>query len=264
MKNVIIIGAATGIGAACLRLLKGRGCSVTALDVAAVPDADHYLHLDLKKPAEAAQIAETLAGPVDAIICNAGLPPRPGNAAELLTVNVIGLLAVANVLLPKLARSGSLTFTASRVGSRWREHMDEIKALLSLPDPAGLEAFIAAREITPGRAYFLSKETLIFWCKKQAAEAWTRNGVRINSVSPAPVETPILDDFLKVFGERAKDTMTRVGRAASPEEIAEVLCFAASAQSSWLNAQDIILDGGDSGFKEAELYGRADEERRRA
>lgn len=245
MARIAIIGAASGIGAACLEQLLARGDEVIAFDRAEVTGAHKWTPLDLAEPAasatKVAQVAQANR-PFDAIIANAGLPPRAGNAELMLAVNVFGLLAVTEALLPHLVEGGALVITASRAGREWRENLGEVRALLAA-DPAEIPSFIAARAMDEVRAYNLSKEALIYWAKTQVEPLLAR-GQRVNTVSPAPVATGILDDFLTAFGPRAQATLARTGRAGTPEEIAATITFLASPESSWLNGQDVIVDGG--------------------
>ena len=81
MARIAIIGAASGIGAECVTLLKARGDEVIAFDLAEVAWADRWIELDLGDPGAASSIAGRTTGEFDAIICNAGLPPRDGNAS---------------------------------------------------------------------------------------------------------------------------------------------------------------------------------------
>ena len=251
MNRVAIVGAATGIGADCVRLLKARGAEVVAFDITEARGADLWIPLDLADPAAAAEIVAGVDGAFDALICNAGLPPRDDNAAQVLAVNVFGLIAVTRALEPALTEGAAITCTASRAGSHWRENLAELRALLALSGTDVLPRFVASRGIDATRAYNLSKEALIYWCKSRTADLMTR-GIRINSVSPAPVATGILDDFVTAFGDKAEHALARVGRAGTPEEIASVIVFLSGPESRWVNGQDIIADGGVAGMMEFE------------
>jgi len=243
LARIAIIGAASGIGAECVTLLKARGDEVVALDRVEVDWADRWIELDLADPVAVAEIAARVGGTFDALICNAGLPPRSDNAVELLRVNLIGLLAATRALMPKLSKGGSIVVTASRAGRDWVSNLEEVRALLELPGAHAVDGFVVSRGIDAVRAYNLSKEALIYWAKVQV-EGLLAKSQRINTVSPAPVTTGILDDFLAAFGPRAQATLARTGRAGTPEEIASVITFLASDASTWINGQDIVVDGG--------------------
>ena len=192
-------------------------------------------------------------GPYDALINNAGLPPRDGLEEMILKVNFFGLRFFLTAMLDKLAPGASVVNTASRAGAHWRDNLDEVKALMAL-DPATLPAFIAQREMDAMRAYNLSKEALIVLTMAQTQRMLDR-GLRMNSVSPAAVSTGILDDFVAAFGDRVAQNIARVGRAGLPHEVADVIVFMASPQSHWLKGTDIIVDGGMSALAQSDALG---------
>jgi NAD(P)-dependent dehydrogenase (short-subunit alcohol dehydrogenase family) len=240
-----ISGAATGIGAHVVHLLKSNGYHVTAFDIAEPTDVDRWIKVDLSDHASITQAASQAEGPFDCLINNAGLPPREGTAQKVLAVNFTGLVLFNQAMEAKLADGASIVNTASRAGAQWRDNLDQIKTLLAIEDINALAPFIAAQEIDHIRAYTLSKEALIVWTMLQAERLLARD-LRMNSVSPAAVSTGILQDFATAFGERMAKNVARVGRPGLPEEVAQVICFLASPQSHWIKGQDIVIDGGMS------------------
>lgn len=253
--RVAITGAAHGIGAAVAAKLAGEGAEITVFDIAEpAPSASLWIEVDLSNPVAAASAAALVEGPFDALINCAGLPPRPGGEATLLAVNTFGLIALTEAMLPKLVDGASIVSVSSKAGSRWRENIAQVKALLALPGIEALPAFIADQEIDPVRAYDLSKEAVIAWSVGRVEPLIARN-LRINTVSPAAVETRILDDFVTAFGDRASAMMARTKRAGRPEEIAEVVAFLASPQSGWIKGADIPVDGGTTALAAADAFG---------
>lgn len=250
-QRVVITGAATGIGAECVHLLKARGAEIIAIDIAEPQNVNRWIACDLSDMSAIKAAADTIDGPIDALINNAGLPPRASNSALLLAVNVFGAMTMTECLLEKLAENSSVVTTASRAGQAWQENLEQIKALLSLSGPEQLEGFLAKTGIDETRAYNLSKEAVLVWSTQQT-ERFLKRKIRINTVSPAPVATSILDDFVSALGEKAKKTLARVGRPGEAKEIAEVICFLASPAASWINGQDIITDGGMAGMLRAD------------
>jgi len=252
--RIAISGAATGIGAETVRLLKSQGHEVTAFDIVEPANVDHWIAVDLSDMDAINAAAARAVGTFDVLINNAGLPPRDGNQELLLSVNVFGLRALTRAMLPKLADGARIVNTASRAGLMWRENIEEVKALLALSGPDDLPAFIADRSIDPTRAYNLSKEAVIAYTKG-ITKALLPRGIRANSVSPAPVATGILDDFMAALGDRAAGALALPGRAAKPEEVAEVICFMAGEASSWVKGHDILVDGGVSAMVTAAELG---------
>ncbi len=243
--RVALTGGATGIGAAVAAKLKAAGHHVTAFDIGDPgPNADHWVKTDLSDPVSIAQALDAAEGPFDALINNAGLPPREGLAELVLKVNYLGLCAFLDGMLDKLASGGTIVNTASRAGAGWRDNLDQVKALKTIghDDVAG---FIADQNMDATRAYNLSKEAVIVMTMARAEEM-TRRGLRMNSASPAAVSTGILDDFITAFGEIVAKNIARAGRAGLPDEAADVIIFLASPESAWIKGQDIVIDGGMS------------------
>ena len=73
---------------------------------------------------------------------------------------------------------------------------------------------------------------------------WRERGIRINCISPGPVETPILPDFLKTLGKRAEEDARIMDRPGRPEDIAPVVAFMCSDDSGWIRGANIPCDGG--------------------
>lgn len=196
---------------------------------------------------------QAVDGPFDALINNAGLPPREGQAEVILRVNFFELKAFTDGLLDKLSPGSAIVNTASRAGAHWRDNLDEGKALMAL-NPIDLPAFIQRRYIDATRSYNLSKEAVIAFTLAQT-EALIARGLRMISVSPAAVSTGILDDFVAAFGERVAKNIARAGRPGLPEEVADIIVFLASPDSNWLKGSDIVVDGGMSAVAQSDMLG---------
>lgn len=255
--KVALTGGTSGIGAAVAAKFVAKGHSVTVFDIhEPQANADHWIKVDLSDTASVDAAIEAADGPFDALINNAGLPPRDGLAEPVLRVNFFGLRRFMNRMTEHLGQGASIVNVASRAGSFWRENLDEVKALMSL-DPVALGDFISDRDIDATRAYNLSKEAVIV---TTMAETQRMNslGLRINSVSPAAVETDILSDFATAFGDKMTRNVARVGRAGTVDEIAPVIVFLASPESGWIKGQDIVIDGGMSGIITSEALGLLD------
>ncbi len=245
--RVAMTGAASGIGAQVVRRLEGA--EITAFDIAESSGVAAWHRVDMGDMDAVDAAAAAAGGPFDALILNAGVPPRDGNAEEVLRVNVLGLVRMARALDGKLAPGASVVATASRAGEHWRENLGQVKALLALTRqadaPGALADFVAREGIDPLRAYCLSKEAVVVWTLARS-EALLARGMRVNCVSPSAVDTPILGDFRAALGERAQRSLERIGRAGQAGEIAELIAFLARPQSEWIRGQNVTVDGGIS------------------
>ena len=160
--RVALTGGATGIGAEVAARLTRDGHEVTAFDVSR-PEAnvDRWIRIDLSDPASVSAAVAEAEGPYDALINNAGLPPREGQAELVLNVNFMGFRQFLTEMLEKLAQGAAIVNTASRAGAMWRDNLEEVKALMALDTPDALPDFVARRNMDHVRAYNLSKEAVI-------------------------------------------------------------------------------------------------------
>lgn len=253
--HIALTGAASGIGAQTAQRLKARGHEITAFDIHEPPaHVDRWVQTDFADPDSIRAALAQADGTYDALVNNAGIPPRGDNAVPVLAINFLGLRQFMDGVLDRLAPGASIVNTSSRAGSAWRENLDEVKALMALETPDQLAGFVAGRGIDATRAYNLSKEAVIVLTLARTEPLLAR-GLRINSVCPSAVATGILDDFILALGERAKTSIARVGRAGDPGEIAELICFLASPESGWLRGQNIMADGGISAMVDSDLLG---------
>lgn len=245
-KRVLLTGASTGIGNATLGLLVAEGHEVTTLDVKDAPaGAARHLHCDLSDPASIDAIVPTLEGQFDALLNVAGVAGSMG-AELVLRVNVYGLRHLTESLLAagKIASGASIVNIASLAGTMWERHLDRIDALDAAPDfIAGIEVAKAYDRGGPA-AYVLSKEWVVAYTQRLAGRV-VNQGIRVNSVSPGPVITPLFPYFEADAGaEQMAWLNDQVGRPAQPIDEAEVICWLATGRSGWVNAIDLPVDGG--------------------
>jgi NAD(P)-dependent dehydrogenase (short-subunit alcohol dehydrogenase family) len=243
--HIAITGVSKGIGASVLSRLKDKGHQITAFDVLdSEENIEKFIKVDLSDLNSISNAIEKAEGPFDALVNNAGLPPRVGLEEKILLVNYIGMKAFLDGMLDKLAPGASIVSTASRAGALWQENIDQVKRFMKLKEQ-DLKNFIMKEEIDPVRAYNLSKEAMIAMTIARTEELNARE-FRINSVCPAAVSTEILKDFTSAFGEKVVKNIARVGRPASPGEVADLIVFLTSPNSFWIKGQNITIDGGMS------------------
>ncbi|MCY3996893.1 MAG: SDR family oxidoreductase [Rhodobacter sp.] len=234
--RVLVTGVANGIGAATAAALRDAGAQIIGVDVV---EGD-CRRLDLSDMS--AIDAFRFDGRFDALVNAAGLPPREGDEARVLTVNYHGLRRFTERVIPTMSNGGSIVSMASKAGSKWRENLDQVRRFQAT-GPGEVDTFVSAENIDAVRSYDLSKEALIVWTKVQTPRL-AALGLRANTVSPAAVETRILDDFMTAFGERAVRGMALAGRAGTADEIAAVAAFLAKPESGWMKGANLVVDGG--------------------
>ena len=209
--RLALTGAATGIGAEVARKAKEQRHELIAFDITKPSvSVDEYIQVDLSDPAAIVDAVNAMQGTFDALINNAGLPPREGLGRKVLEVNYLGLRDMTNTMASRLNAGGAIVHTASRAGAFWRDNLAQIKALRGCTW-GDIDAFIQSHKIDDTRAYNLSKEAVIV-DTIATTEAFLAQGIRVNCVSPAAVSTGILDDFTKAFGPKVAKNIARAGR----------------------------------------------------
>src|SRR5262249_28116017 len=93
-------------------------------------------------------------------------------------------------------------------------------------------------------AYTRSKEAVVVFSAVAAQQYLGR--FRVNSVSPGPIETPLLAELYQAMGHAELDPLTARsgGRNGRPDEVAAVVVWLASPQANWVNGTDVPVDHG--------------------
>ncbi|MFV0245261.1 MAG: coniferyl-alcohol dehydrogenase [Qingshengfaniella sp.] len=252
MRRIVVTGAAGGIGKALCTLLRAGGDQVVAADVRQpdTPDSD-FVALDLMDEgairAATDSILHKCDGRIDALCNVAGVPPGAAGPETVLTINFLGTRALTDALLPAIVPGGRIMSLASRAGYGWSQNVDQIKRLGGCRTAADVAAFVAAEGCDATRAYNLSKEAIILWTMAMTEPLIARD-IAMNTVSPGAVQTGILDDFLKAFGEKTARNIARAGRPAQPAEVAAACAFLLSEAGGWIRGEDLVVDGGIRAF----------------
>lgn len=237
-KVVIITGAARGMGAAEAELLAREGASVLVADVldSQAQEVARRIgdlggtalaaHLNVTSESDwqaAVELTEKTYSRIDALVNNAGISHRVGlldidleSWDRVLAVNLTGPLLGMRAVVPAMRRAG--------VGS-----------IVNVSSIAGLTAY-------PASAYSASKWGLRGLTKVGALEL-ASSGIRVNSIHPGLIDTPMLDDAPDVL----KDAFANVipaGRSGRAEEVAPLVLFLCSDGSSYINGAEISVDGG--------------------
>ena len=254
-KRIAVTGSSSGIGFETSRLLAAEGAEVIGIDINEnLGHVDEFYCADLSDKAAIDALVDILPDRLDGLVNNAGLPPT-GSAEKLIAVNLVGLKHLTTLLVPKLGDNASIVNVASLAGFGWPEAVEAIKASEFL-DFDGIREFVRRWQVGSegGRSYFFSKEALIVWTM-QNRWTWRDRGIRMNSVSPGPVRTPIREDFQATLGERAVEDAQAMHRPGEPNDIAPVIALLLSDYSDWIRGTNIPADGGFSSHLLCEMNG---------
>jgi NAD(P)-dependent dehydrogenase (short-subunit alcohol dehydrogenase family) len=228
-KVAIVTGAASGIGRAAVELFRSEGATVVGTDVSGGADmqADAGSDGDLRR-----LIDDVVAGHggLDIVFANAGISGGLASIsqqtaedwAEILRVNLIGPFLAIKYAYPHLKNrgGGSIICTASTAGLR-----------------AG----------AGGAAYSASKAGVINLVQS-AAQQLSGTNIRVNAICPGLIETgmtqPIYDHARAAGREGRIGELNPLKRGGQPLEIAKAALFLASDESSYVNGQALVVDGG--------------------
>ena len=257
-KRVVVTGGATGIGAALVELLGTLDVEhVTVLDIRE-PEAKvgAFIQVDLSDPASIDEAMGQLDGRIDVLFSNAGVAANAG-VRTCMAVNVAASRRLADGLMDKIPEGGTIVYTASMAGNGWPNQVADINTLLDIDDWDAFLDWCEAHPEVVGDVYPFSKMCMQVFVMRRAYES-IRRGVRINSVCPGVVNTPLMKDFRATMGDAAIDWSVSVqgnGRMAVATDIAPPLAFLGSDAAAFINGVNLLAD---SGFTAAMTTGQAD------
>jgi NAD(P)-dependent dehydrogenase (short-subunit alcohol dehydrogenase family) len=246
-KRVVITGAYSGVGAALLELVHDLGADhITVIDLKEPSGpATRFVQADLSSEAAVDAAIDAVDGPVHALFNNAGvastLPVR-----TVMAVNYLAVRRLTERLGEQMPEGAAIAITASIAGAGWATHLAEIQELLAVDGWDASLDWIDAHADLFADAYSVSKEFMQVYTMTSARETGAR-GLRINSVCPSPIETPLLPDFRETMSDKAIDwCIEQSGRVAQPRDIALVLAFLGCDASGFVNGVNLNVDLGFS------------------
>jgi NAD(P)-dependent dehydrogenase (short-subunit alcohol dehydrogenase family) len=231
-KNALIIGAASGIGAAVMDRFVREGARVWGtgrrgpdIEAAAARAGAHAAKLDPSSQADLDQLARELrdqADQLDILVVSAGLS-EPALLEEVtadhfdrhFNLNVRALLFATQTFVPLMRAGSSIVLLGSIAGSKG----------------------------VPARGVYSATKSAV----RTLARSWTAElgprGIRVNLVSPGPTDTAMMG-WASPEERQALIGMIPMGRMARPEEVAAAVLFLASDDSSYVAGVELFVDGG--------------------
>lgn len=244
-KTIVVTGVSSGIGAETARLLRAHGATVIGMDRNEPSlTLDGFIQADLGSPDTIDLAVQQLPERIDGL-CNIAGVPGTADPQLVARVNYLGLRHLSEAVLPRIREGGAIVNVTSVLGAEWPQRLELHRALGQVTGFAEGLAWLQANPVSDQTCYQYFKEALIVWTQIQAQPWFMRTSVRMNSVAPGPVFTPILNEFVTMLGaERAQADAHRMKRPAYADEIAPVVAFLCADESRWINGVNIPVDGG--------------------
>jgi len=238
-RVALISGAARGMGAEEARLFVAEGAQVVLGDVldedgekvaSELGEAALYTHLDVTREADwqaAVARAEDRFGKLDVLVNNAGilrfraLEKTPLEEYELVVrINQVGPFLGMKSVIPAMRRAGGGSIV-------------NISSLAGMHGIAGAVSYVSSKYAVRGMT-------------KVGALELGRDGIRVNSVHPGGVETPMTRPHGEGAPEdRVREYGTPIPRIGRPDEIANLVLWLASEKSSYCTGSEFVVDGGE-------------------
>jgi NAD(P)-dependent dehydrogenase (short-subunit alcohol dehydrogenase family) len=228
-RGAIVTGASSGIGAAVARRLLAEGARVASLDLApSAPDGVLAVACDVSDSAQvnaAVSRAASELGPIDVLVCSAGIPGRSLRTVDVtdeewrrvLAIDADGVFFCNRAVIPGMVERGY-----GRIVN---------------------VASIAGKEGNPMAAAYSAAKAAVIALTKAIGKDLARTGVLVNCIAPAVIETPILEGISQEHVDYMVERIP-MGRMGEPDEVAALACWLASDECSFSTGATFDISGG--------------------
>jgi NAD(P)-dependent dehydrogenase (short-subunit alcohol dehydrogenase family) len=222
-KRALVLGGATGMGAAAAELLVEAGAEVVVTDRSSIDTA-----------------VDECGGPVDVLLACAGVADgTPG----IERINFIGHRHLIDRLIADstLGRGSAIGFISSAAGLGWQPHLPEIQELLATPDFDTAVAWVEAHH----KADYLSSKQVVCAYVASRAFPFLKQGIRINAICPGPTDTPLARANKDTWLGFASDYRAELGiEVSTPLDQAYPLVFLCSEAAAAVTGITMVTDVG--------------------
>ncbi len=241
-KRVLVVGGATGMGAAAAELAQDAGAEVVVMDFADVKLAGaKAIHVNLAEKESIDKAVDECGGPVHALMNCAGVADgTPG----IEKINFAGHRHLIERMLAggMLPRGAAIGFISSAAGLGWEASWDQVKEYLDTPDFDSASAWANERGWAD---YFHSKQAVCGYVARQAFPLLKEHGIRINAICPGPTDTPLARANEEMWLGFGADYRAETGiEASTPLEQAYALVFLCSDAGAAISGITLISDVG--------------------
>jgi NAD(P)-dependent dehydrogenase (short-subunit alcohol dehydrogenase family) len=240
-KHVLVVGGATGMGAAAAEVVTELGGEVTVMDRVAVQTTTRQtLEVDLR---ERPAIDEALSQlePVDAVFSAAGVAD---GTEGIERINFISHRHIIETLVAdgRLGRGGAVCMISSASGIGWETNLPQLREFNAIADFDEAVQWIGEH---PGTAsYTFTKQALNFYVAWRSFSL-LRAGIRINAILPGPTDTPLARSNADLWLGFAQGYRDATGTDhLTPRQMAETMAFLNSDAASGISGVSLLVDTG--------------------
>ena len=240
-KRVLVVGGASGMGAAVAELALDAGAEVVVMDFAEVklPGAKS-IHVNLADAGSIDKAVDECGGPVHALFSCAGVADgTPG----IEKINFIGHRRLIDRMLAggMVPRGSAIGFISSAAGLGWEANLAELKEYLAITDWDAAVKWA----VDNNSAHYLFTKMAINAYVSYSCMDFLKDGIRINAICPGPTDTPLAQANKETWLGFASDYREAVGMEPStPLEQAYPLVFLCSDAARAITGQVLVSDEG--------------------
>lgn len=249
-KRALVVGGATGMGAATAELAQDAGAEVVIMDIAEPSLAGaKFIHVNLADKSSIDEALEQVGGPINALFSCAGVADgTPG----IEKINFIGHRHMIDRMVAEgtLPPGSAIGFISSAAGLGWESNLERLKEYLATPDFESAEQWV---QQNGGADYMSTKQVICAYVASQAYPLLKR-GVRLNAICPGPTDTPLAQANKELWLGFASDYRAELGIEASTAlDQAYPLVFLCSDAAVAITGQILVTDVGyfSAGLTEA-------------
>ncbi len=245
-KVVVVTGASLGIGKSASKLMAKEGAKVAVTDILdnegkklvdeikGFDGVAQFWHMDVSKESEVKATFESINksfGKINVLVNNAGIAGSDKPTHELsetewdkvMNINVKGVFFCTKYAIPFMKKLGGGSII----------NLSSIYGLISAPD-------IPPYHASKGAVRLMTKTDALIYAKDK---------IRVNSVHPGFIWTPLVEDYLKSQGDvsegrKALDSLHPIGHVGEPDDIGYGIVYLASDESKFVTGSELVIDGG--------------------
>jgi len=240
-KRALVVGGATGMGAAAAQTLRNLGGEVIVMDYAPVDfKVEQVINVDLGDLTSLNAAIDQVDSPIDAIFSAAGIAEGP----KTMPVNFIGHRHLIERMMKegKLGRGGAVCMISSVAGLGWMNNLPTLLTFIALPDYEAMSAWV--NEHPSANNYGFAKQVMNAYVAYQSYP-FLQRGVRINAILPGPTDTPLAranaDTWLTFAADYRDDTGTS---HLTADQMGDAMVFLNSDAASGISGVTLLVDVG--------------------